>query len=107
MPAPKATSHGFGGGGGAGGALNLRSAASAGAASATAATTDKINLFIWCPFQINATPAPIVSKAFATVFPPQPHPLRFKRELTTRHKTGEGKDSGNCRIFEQIKGLGV
>ena len=44
-------SHGFGGGGGAGGALNLRSAASAGVASATAATTDKINFFIWCPFQ--------------------------------------------------------
>jgi hypothetical protein len=29
----------------------LRSAASAGVASATAATTDKINFFIWCPFQ--------------------------------------------------------
>jgi hypothetical protein len=31
--------------------LSLISAASAGVASATAATTDKINLFIWCPFQ--------------------------------------------------------
>src|SRR5262249_23058762 len=57
MPAPKATSHGFGGAGGAAGALTFMSAASAGVASATAATAVKRNFFIGCPFQYNATPA--------------------------------------------------
>ena len=82
---------GFGGGAG-GGALTLRSAASAGVASATAATTDNINFFIWCPFsKSNATPAPVLSKAFAAEFPPQPHPLPMTKLNSTGLIAGKVK----------------
>src|SRR6516162_835770 len=55
MPAPKATSHGFGGAGGAAGAVTFISAARTGVANATAATADKMILLICCP-SITLTP---------------------------------------------------
>src|SRR5262249_40172002 len=83
MPAPKATSHGFGGAGGAAGAAAFISAARAGVASAAAATAVEINFFLRCAFLSNAAPAALL--LVATLFPRSRVPfLRTKRNNARR-----------------------
>src|SRR6516225_10853276 len=62
MPAPKATSHGFGGAGGAAGAVTLISAARAGVANATAATADKMILLIAAPLLLSRHPGDFAAR---------------------------------------------
>src|SRR5262245_65634274 len=99
MPAPKATSHGFGGSGGAAG-LTFISAASAGVASATAATALKINFFIGCPFQSNATPATLLLVGSRPCFHRSRVPLFYVGKLTTRQDVSEGKSRVQCYIVK-------